>query len=183
MELKSLTYTSWARPGISDADVQAILRSARTNNPMDGVTGVQVLGSAMAPRVSLYSDPDLPDAEKLSWVVMGRDPAQGGASSAVLQQAALALLAGGNSGSGKIASNLGLDEVGFKGPTEGTDASGAALTMGKRISEKLYVTYEQSLSGAMGTIYIFYDLARNLTVRGQTGMTSAVDLIYTIKKD
>ena len=144
---------------------------------------MQVLGSAMAPRVSLYSDPDLPDAEKLSWVVMGRDPAQGGASSAVLQQAALALLAGGNSGSGKIASNLGLDEVGFKGPTEGTDASGAALTMGKRISEKLYVTYEQSLSGAMGTIYIFYDLARNLTVRGQTGMTSAVDLIYTIKKD
>ncbi|QIL71689.1 hypothetical protein G7048_15795 [Diaphorobacter sp. HDW4B] len=145
--------------------------------------GVQVLGSAMAPRVSLYSDPDLPDAEKLSWVVMGRDPALGGASSAVLQQAALALLAGGNSGSGKIAGSLGLDEVGFRGPSDGSDASGAALTMGKRLSEKLYVTYEQSLSGAMGTIYIFYDLARNLTVRGQTGVTSAVDLIYTIKKD
>ena len=42
MELKSLTYTSWARPGISDADIEAILRSARTNNPLDGLTGVLI---------------------------------------------------------------------------------------------------------------------------------------------
>lgn len=145
--------------------------------------GVQVLGSASAPRVTLYSDPDLPDAEKLSWVVMGRDPAAGGAESAMLQQAALALLAGGNSGSGKIAGSLGLDEVGFKGPGAGEDASAAALTLGKRLSNNLYVTYEQSLSGAMGTIYIFYDLSRRLTLRGQTGMTSALDLVYTVRKD
>jgi translocation and assembly module TamB len=145
--------------------------------------GVQVLGTASAPRVLLYSDPDLPDAEKLSWVVMGRDPALGGAESALLQQAALALLAGGNSGSGKIAGSLGLDEVGFKGPGAGEDASGAALTLGKRLSSKLYLTYEQSLSGAMGTIYIFYDLSRRLTLRAQTGVTSAIDLVYTMRRD
>ena len=146
--------------------------------------GIQVLGTASAPRVRLYSDPDLPDAEKLSWVVMGRDPAAGGASSALLQQAALALLSGGGAGgSGKIASSLGLDEVGFKGGGDGNGASGAALTMGKRLAHNLYLTYEQSLSGAMGTIYIFYDLSRRLTLRGQTGVTSALDLIYTIRKD
>ncbi|MEG0051852.1 MAG: translocation/assembly module TamB domain-containing protein [Comamonas sp.] len=144
--------------------------------------GVQVLGTASAPRVLLYSDPVLPDAEKLSWVVMGRDPASGGASSALLQQAAMALLAGGNSSSGKIASSLGLDEVGFKGGGD-NDASGAALTLGKRLSDKLYVTYEQSLSGAMGIIYIFYDLSRSVTLRAQTGMTSALDLVYTVRKD
>ena len=144
--------------------------------------GVQVMGSASAPRVLLYSDPALPDAEKLSWVVMGRDPATGGASSALLQQAAMALLAGGNSSSGKIAGSLGLDEVGFKGGGDG-DAAGAALTMGKRLSDKLYLTYEQSLSGAMGIIYIFYDLSRNLTLRAQTGVTSALDLVYTVRKD
>ena len=146
--------------------------------------GVQVLGTAQAPRVRLYSDPDLPDAEKLSWVVMGRDPSGGGAESALLQQAALALLAGGGGGgTGKLAGSVGLDEIGFKGGGEGSGASGAALTMGKRISSKLYLTYEQSLSGAMGTIYIFYDLSRRLTLRGQTGTTSALDLIYTIRKD
>ena len=145
--------------------------------------GVQVLGTASAPRVLLYSDPDLPDAEKLSWVVMGRDPASGGASSALLQQAAMALLAGGNSSSGKIAGSLGLDEVGFKSGGDGSDASGAALTMGKRLSDKLYLTYEQSLSGAMGIIYIFYDLSRSVTLRAQTGMTSALDIVYTVRKD
>lgn len=145
--------------------------------------GVQVLGTASAPRVLLYSDPALPDAEKLSWVVMGRDPASGGASSALLQQAAMALLAGGNNSSGKIAGSLGLDEVGFKGGGDGTDAAGAALTMGKRISDKLYLTYEQSLSGAMGIIYIFYDLSRSVTLRAQTGMTSAMDIVYTVRKD
>ncbi|MDR0225077.1 MAG: translocation/assembly module TamB domain-containing protein [Burkholderiaceae bacterium] len=144
--------------------------------------GVQVQGTANAPRVRLYSDPELPDAEKLSWVVMGRDPATGGAESALLQQAALSLLSGGRNNSGKIASNLGLDEIGFKGPG-GDGSTGAALTLGKRLSSDLYVTYEQSLSGAMGTLYIFYDLSRRLTLRGQTGETSAMDLIYTVRKD
>lgn len=145
--------------------------------------GVQVLGTASAPRVLLYSDPDLPDAEKLSWVVMGRDPSASGGSSALLQQAAMALLAGGNSSSGKIAGSLGLDEVGFKGGGDSSDAAGAALTLGKRLSDKLYLTYEQSLSGAMGIIYIFYDLSRSVTLRAQTGMTSAMDIVYTVRKD
>jgi translocation and assembly module TamB len=147
--------------------------------------GVQVTGSAQAPRVKLYSDPDLPDAEKLSWVVLGRDAASGGAEAAVLQQAALALLGRGgkNNTAGNFASRVGLDEIGFKGPGTGEDATGAALTFGKRLSKDLYVTYERSLSGTLGTLYIFYDLTRRLTLRGQTGEKSAVDLIYTVKYD
>ncbi|MFC7537819.1 BLUF domain-containing protein [Sphingomonas sp. GCM10030256] len=47
MELKALTYTSWAKPGIGDGDIEAILRSARTNNPLEGLTGVLIFnGSA-----------------------------------------------------------------------------------------------------------------------------------------
>ena len=145
--------------------------------------GVQVTGSAQAPRVRLYSDPDLPDAEKLSWVVVGRSTAGGGAEAVLLQQAALALLGGQGGGTGSIAQRLGVDEIGFKGPGNGDDAAGAAITLGKRLSSKLYVTYEQSLSGAVGAIYIFYDLSQRLTLRGQTGSTSAVDIIYTVDKD
>ena len=144
--------------------------------------GVQVTGSAKAPRVRLYAEPDLPDAEKLSWVVLGRSAAGGGAEAALLQQAALALLGGGGSG-GNFARNLGLDEIGFKGPESGADASTAALTFGKRLSKDLYVTYERSLSGVLGTLYIFYDLSKRLTLRGQTGLQSAVDLIYTVRYD
>ncbi|WP_313069829.1 translocation/assembly module TamB domain-containing protein [Melaminivora sp.] len=146
--------------------------------------GVQVTGTAKAPRVRLYSEPELPDAEKLSWVVLGRSAAAGGAEAALLQQAALAFLAGeGKGSSGGIAQRLGFDEVGFKGPGQGEDANGAALTFGKRLSKDLYVTYEKSLSGTMGVLYIFYDLSRRLTLRGQTGTQSAVDLIYTVRWD
>lgn len=42
MELKALTYTSWARPSISDEDVASILGSARTNNPLEGLTGLLI---------------------------------------------------------------------------------------------------------------------------------------------
>ncbi|AVO49962.1 DUF490 domain-containing protein [Melaminivora suipulveris] len=146
--------------------------------------GVQVSGSAKSPNVRLYSEPELPDAEKLSWVVLGRSAAAGGAEAALLQQAALAFLSGnGDKSSGGIAQKLGLDEIGFKGPGQGEGAAGAALTFGKRLSRDLYVTYEKSLSGALGTLFIFYDLSKRLTLRGQTGEQSAVDLIYTVRYD
>ena len=41
-QLKVLTYTSWARPGITAAEVDAILGAARVNNPLDGLTGVLI---------------------------------------------------------------------------------------------------------------------------------------------
>lgn len=42
VETKTLTYTSWARPGICAEEVDAIISSARTNNPLDGITGVLI---------------------------------------------------------------------------------------------------------------------------------------------
>lgn len=143
--------------------------------------GVEVTGSVDNPRVTLFSQPEMSDAEKLSWLVMGRSAAAGGAETALLQQAALALLSGGG-GSGNFASQLGLDEIGLKGPSEDGD-EGAAITVGKRLSKDLYIAYEQSLNGAMGTLFIFYDLSRRLTLRGQTGEKTAVDLIYTKTTD
>ena len=145
--------------------------------------GVQVSGSAQAPRVRLYSSPELPDAEKLSWVVLGHSAASGGSETALLQQAALSVLGKRTGGDDSLTRNLGLDEIGLKGPRQGEDASAAALTLGKRLSSAMYVTYEYSLSGTLGTLYIFYDLTRNLTLRGQTGMVNALDVVYTLRHD
>ncbi|RYH70475.1 MAG: translocation/assembly module TamB, partial [Alcaligenaceae bacterium] len=146
--------------------------------------GVRITGSALAPRVKLYSEPALSDAETLSWVVLGRASASGGAEALLMQQAALALLGGlGEKGSGNLASRFGLDEIGFKGPGGGEDVRSSAITLGKRLSKDFYVTYERSLAGTLGTLYIFYDLTRRLTLRGQTGARSAVDLIYTYSFD
>ncbi|KQP20550.1 translocation/assembly module TamB domain-containing protein [Pseudorhodoferax sp. Leaf267] len=147
--------------------------------------GVRVTGSAQSPRVALYSSPQLTDAETLSWMLLGRSTAGGGAEAAVMQQAALALLGGfgPKGGGGNFASRFGLDEIGFKGPASGESASSSALTLGKRLTDQVYVTYEASLAGSLGTLYIFYDLTRNLALRGQAGLKSGVDLIYTLSYD
>ena len=148
--------------------------------------GVQISGTAQTPRVRLFSDPELPDSEKLAWLVLGRPASGAGAEAAVLQQAALALLAGRDGRlDGGLASALGLDELSIGGSATNADgsAASAALTLGKRLSNNLYLSYERSLAGALGTVSIFYDVTRRLTVRARAGEENALDLIFTIQYD
>jgi translocation and assembly module TamB len=148
--------------------------------------GVLISGTAQLPRVRLFSDPELPDSEKLAWLVLGRPASGAGAEAAVLQQAALALISrGGGRLDGGLAGAFGLDELSFAGSASNADGttSAAALTLGKRLSNKLYLTYESSLAGAMGTVSMFYDLSRRVTVRARAGEENAIDLIFTTQFD
>ena len=142
--------------------------------------GVQVTGTGRAPRLRLWSEPELPEAQKLSWLLLGRPASGSGAETALLEDAALSLLArraGVNPGG--LARRFGLDELGLR--REGTE--GAALTLGKRLADRLYAVYERSLSGTLGTLWVFYDLTRRLTLRAQAGERSGVDLVYTLSFD
>ncbi len=144
--------------------------------------GVQINGTARSPVVRLYADPELPEAEKLAWLVLGRSPTGGGAETALLQQAALALMGRNDNGTGvSLAQRIGLDELSVGGGTGGV--SGATLTVGKRLSQDFYVAYETGLAGAVGTLQVFYDLSRRFTLRATTGNQSAVDLIFTHRYD
>ncbi|WP_411878609.1 translocation/assembly module TamB domain-containing protein [Polaromonas sp. YR568] len=148
--------------------------------------GVQITGTALLPRVRLYAQPELPDAEKLSWLIVGRSSATGGAEAALLQQAALALLGSKSGGmSGGLAASLGLDELSYRGASNNADGSTteSAITLGKRFSRNFYASYERTISGALGTLYVFYDLSQRFTVRAQAGQQSAVDLIFTVPFD
>lgn len=148
--------------------------------------GVQITGTVLSPKVRLYAEPDLPEAEKLAWLVLGRNAASGGTEAVVLQQAALALLGGNGKGlTGGLAEALGLDELSFRGSSTLADGttSAAAVTLGKRFSRNFYVAYERSLAGTLGTFYVFYDLSKRFTLRAQTGEQSGVDLIFTVPYD
>ncbi|MES2952125.1 MAG: translocation/assembly module TamB domain-containing protein [Pseudomonadota bacterium] len=151
--------------------------------------GVQINGTALAPVVRLYAEPDLPEAEKLAWLVLGRSPAGGGAETALLQQAALALMGSKNKGaSPSLAQRVGLDELSVgggnnTGQADNTGAGGATLTVGKRLSQDFYVAYETGLAGAVGTLQVFYDLSRRFSLRASTGTQSAVDLVFTHRYD
>lgn len=148
--------------------------------------GVQISGTAMAPRLRLYADPELPDSEKLAWLVLGRPATGAGSEAALLQQAAMALFSGrGKAADGGIQRALGLDEISFRGETQKADGSNsaAALTLGKRISRQLYLSYSRSVIGATGTVAVLYDVTRRLTLRAQAGDDNAIELIFTHQYD
>jgi translocation and assembly module TamB len=141
--------------------------------------GVLITGTAQAPFIRLYAEPDLPDAEKLAWLVTGRAAPSGGAEAALVQQAALALLSSRRSGGRGLAGSLGLDELSVRRDS----SEGAVVTLGKRFARNFYASYERSLSGALGTLYVFYDISRRLTLRAQAGERAGVDLIFTFTFD
>jgi translocation and assembly module TamB len=168
-------------------DIVAVRPQAGTQSKAQGQrVGVQISGSAQAPRVRLFAEPDMPDSEKLAWLLLGRPATGDGAEAAVLQQAAMALLASNsNSLEGGLARAFGLDELSVRGEATNADGStnAAALTLGKRLSNDLYLAYERSLAGTLGTVSIFYDLSRRLTLRARAGEENAIDLIFTLKYD
>uniref|UniRef100_UPI0017AFDDE7 translocation/assembly module TamB domain-containing protein n=1 Tax=Ramlibacter sp. TaxID=1917967 RepID=UPI0017AFDDE7 len=136
--------------------------------------GVLVSGRAQSPLIRLYSEPELPDAQKLTLLVTGQQSAGSGAEAALVQQAALALLSARGGTGGGFASKLHLDQLSIK-----RGEGGPLVALGKRFSQNFYASFERSLSGGLGTLYVFYEISKRLKVRAETGGASAVDLIFT----
>jgi translocation and assembly module TamB len=143
--------------------------------------GVAITGTALAPRIKLYSDPDLPDTSKLSWLLLGRAPdTLQGADTALLQSAALALLSGsGESRTGKLFKSVGLDEVSVT--DSGVDAKGTVVRLGRQVSQRWYVGYERGLNATTGSWQLIYRIAQRFTLRAQSGDQNALDLIWQWK--
>jgi translocation and assembly module TamB len=148
---------------------------------IDNPVGVIVSGFAVDPRVRLYSDPDLPEVDQLTWLLTGQAPqGQGRDESALLQRAALALLAGdrGASDAGFL-QKLGIDQLGV-GRSDGGDT---VVKIGKQLSKRLSIVYEKGLSAAGGTWALLYRIAGRTTLRAHTGVDNAVEVIWTWRWD
>jgi translocation and assembly module TamB len=148
---------------------------------LDVRVGVRVGGTALAPRVSLYSDPEMADTDKLAWLLLGRGPdGLGRTDTALLQRAALALLSGEGEGpTGKVLRNLGLDELSLAQSDDDTRAT--IVRLGKQLSRRWYVGYERSLNATTGSWQLIYRIAQRFTLRAQGGDDNALDLIWQWK--
>lgn len=145
---------------------------------IDTRVGVVVSGSVALPRVRLYSEPELGQLDTLTWLLLGRAPeGLGRDDTALLQRAALALLAGERTDR-SLVQRLGLDELSLRRGT-GDGASATIVSLGKQISRRVFIGYEQALGAASGTLNLIYRIAGRLTLRARTGSEPSVDAIWT----
>lgn len=164
--------------------------------------GVQIGGTAQRPVIKLISDPELPDAEKLAWLVLGHGPEQMGAGDATLLFSAAGGLFGNDSGNlvQQVKKTFGFDELGLRqgniGDTGGRQPSSRVaggnnvdtsattgqqiLSVGKRLSSNALLSYEQTLGRAEGVVKLTVKLTRQIAVIGRAGSDNALDIFYTL---
>ncbi len=154
-----------------------------TRPNLDIVVGVAITGTALAPHVKLVAEPEMSDSDKLSWLMLGRAPETvGGADTALLQQAAMALLAGeGEAPSDQLLQRLGLTDFAVGQKTDANEARQTVVTVGRQLSKRVYVGYERTVNATSGNWQLIYRIAQRLTVRTQAGEDKSADVIYTWK--
>ena len=150
--------------------------------------GVTITGTVKVPVIQLTSNPPVPDSEKLSWLVLGQAlDGSSGADLAALQAASAVLLGShGRPVSATIAQRIGLDDISLRsasategGARPGTPgAEGQVVAIGKRLTDRLSLVYEQGLSLATNALRLEYELTRSLRLRAEAGTISGVGIYY-----
>lgn len=147
--------------------------------------GVQVGGTVRRPLVKLYSDPPLPDAEKLSWLVLGHGLEDSGQEEfALMQLAAGALLSQAESVNlqATLAETLGIDSFDVRAGG-GDDLAGTVVSIGKRLSSRATLSYAQSLDGLSQVVKVLYQWSPRVRLEAQAGQQSSFDVFYTREYD
>jgi translocation and assembly module TamB len=154
-------------------DIEAI----RPN--LDVRVGVSVTGTVLVPRVRLFSDPDMSDADKLSWLLRGRaSEGPGSGDTALLQAAAMALISGDEPGVlDQLFNVFGLDDLSVRQSDGAT--GGAIVSVGKQLSRNWYVGYERGLNATTGNWQLIYRIAQRFTIRAQSGESNSIELIWS----
>ena len=142
--------------------------------------GVEITGTVRALRVRTTSNPPMSQGEQLSWLVLGR-------SLETASQADVAMVAGITSsmlgGDGvpmtrRIAEAFGLDNIGI-GNSSTSAIAGQVLTVGKRLSDRVYVAYEQAVTTSTYLLRVDFELRRFVSLRAEAGAVSSFGIFYT----
>ncbi|MGZ9712244.1 translocation/assembly module TamB domain-containing protein [Glaciimonas sp. GNP009] len=146
----------------------------------DVEAGAEISGYASSPRVKLVSEPNVSDEEKLSWLMFGH----GSDSSALGQRQAAgqALAFLGNYGGKKIAQGVGLDEFSI-GSSESGLVDEQVVNIGKAITEKINLGYEQGLTSAASVLKLTWQFSRRWSMVLRGGTINGLDVLFTKRFD
>jgi translocation and assembly module TamB len=134
-------------------------------------TGLRIAGSAQRPVITVISEPNVGEADALSYLVTGRGLSDIGSASGSSQDT-LASASNSLQGAGaglvakRIGARLGLDDAGVE---ENEMIGGSALTIGEYLSPRLYLSYGVGLFEPGEVIALRYKLSDDIGVKVQRG--------------
>lgn len=174
-------------------DIEAL----RTGQQVEA--GIKVGGTAQRPRIDLFSQPDVSEVEKLSWLILGRGPDESGSDAALLLSVGNALL----SGEQPFYKQFGLDEVSIRSGAIGSSGSllpdqtvaGSTnrdsnsslatqfLVASKRFANGITLSMEQALAGTDTVVRFSYRLTRSLSLDIKGGGVNGIAVVYRLLFD
>jgi translocation and assembly module TamB len=158
------------------------LRATRAFPDQSITVGLQVRGTAIAPRLTVFSTPAMEQSDALSYLVAGKPLSQlkGGEGNAVGSAASALGTAGGDLLAKSVGAKMGLDDVGV---ADNSSVGGAALTVGKYLSPRLYMSYGVGLFTPGQVVTLRYKLTRLFNFEMQNGtLSSRAGINYRIEK-
>ncbi|MEM1379405.1 MAG: translocation/assembly module TamB domain-containing protein [Pseudomonadota bacterium] len=161
----------------------AVEAQTETGTGTDSITAIATVeGPADALEFSFTSNPERPEEDVLALILFGRPANELGAAEAIQLAQVVATLTGtgpfGGSGGvgGAVRSGLGLDRLSY-------DPSGNELTVGKYVSEDIYVNARQSFSDVGTVISVIYEVSRFFSVETTLQPDGAQKLGANYKRD
>lgn len=158
------------------------VRAVREIDSLDGrvTAGIHLRGRGQSLTSTVYSDPVLPEADALSYLIIGRPLNQATESEGnELSGAAIAL---GARQAAKVTDQLGqafgLDQLALTGGGRST----TSLVAGKQVNNRLHARYAYGVFSRLGTLLLRYRLSQRLTLEAGAGEEQSIDLLYQVEK-
>ncbi|MDO5058550.1 MAG: translocation/assembly module TamB domain-containing protein [Neisseria sp.] len=159
------------------------IRAVRNQSPVGA--GVEVLGNLSQPRITLVADEAMSEKDKLSWLILNRASSGSDGDEAALSAAGAALLAG------SINDKIGLvDDFGFASQRSRNAQTGElnpaeqVLTVGKQLTNDLYLGYEYGITSANQSVKLIYQLSKSIQAIARVGSVSwGGEVKYVVRFD
>ncbi len=140
------------------------------------VAGIRISGPVSSPRTEVFSEPEMPQTDALSYVILGRAPQSRG-DEGQMSRAAISL---GLTQANKVTQGLG-EELGIRNlmlEAEGTGDESAVVASGY-ITDELSIRYGVGIFEPITTVALRYDLGRYFYLEAASGLAASLDIFYT----
>lgn len=166
--------------GPADQPLVDAIAVREINDPAMKEVGVQLSGFLRQPETTLWSTPEVPQNDALTWLLTGRAPSTDAINYRdEAASAALSLgMAQGSALLNQAGKQLGLKEFQL---SAGSDGDETEVEVGTELNERVYVGYNRRVFSGEDSLMLRLRMTRRLVMEAISGIESALDVYYTFE--